>query len=58
MDIGALKTLISTNYFSEKEFWNIWNKDNYDKVKRITDPNNIFRNIYVKMCKTRRGLGK
>lgn len=51
MDIGGLKTLISSNYYSESDFWKIWNKENYDKIKRLTDPNNIFRDLYTKTCK-------
>jgi|TARA_Y100000034_G_scaffold87224_1_gene104586 FAD/FMN-containing dehydrogenase len=58
MEIGGLKTLISTNYYTEKEFWKTWNKKNYDKIKKRTDPNNIFRNLYTKMCKASRGIGK
>ncbi len=54
--IGALKTLISTNYYTESDFWKIWNKDNYDRVKRRTDPDNIFRDLYAKMCRATRGL--
>jgi len=56
MKIGGIKTLISTNYYSEEEFWKIWNKENYDKVKQITDPDNIFRDLHTKMCKTARGV--
>jgi len=50
MRLGALKTLISTNYYTEADFWKIWNKANYDKVKAQTDPDNIFRNLYEKTC--------
>ena len=53
--INGLKTLISNNYFSEKEFWEIWNKENYDKIKKQTDPKNIFRNLYNKTCKVNMG---
>ena len=56
MDIGAIKTLISQNDYSEADFWTIWNKENYDQVKQLTDPNNIFRNLYTKTCKTTKGL--
>lgn len=56
MDIGGIKTLISGNFYSEQEFWETWNKKNYDEVKQKTDPNNIFRNLYTKTCKTMRGL--
>jgi len=57
MNIGGIKTLISSNYYSESDFWKIWNKENYDKVKRKTDPNNIFRDLYTKTCRTMMGLG-
>ncbi len=56
MDIGGIKTLISGNYYSEQEFWQTWNKKNYDQVKRQTDPENIFRDLYTKTCRTTRGL--
>lgn len=54
--IGAIKTLISTNYYTEQDFWRIWNKKNYDEVKKRTDPDNIFRDLYSKMCRAARGL--
>lgn len=58
MEIGGLKTLISSNYYTEENFWEIWNKKNYYAIKRITDPDNIFRNLYTKTCKTMRGLNE
>jgi hypothetical protein len=58
MQIGGIKTLISSNYYSESDFWKIWNRENYDKVKGKTDPNNIFRNLYTKTCRTMMGLEK
>jgi len=51
IELGAIKTLISTNLYSEDEFWKIWNKTNYDLVKKKTDPDNIFRGLYEKMCR-------
>jgi FAD/FMN-containing dehydrogenase len=58
IELGAIKTLISTNLYSEKEFWKIWSKKNYDLVKRKTDPDNIFRGLYEKTCRSSRGLGR
>ena len=55
-EIGGLKTLIAHNYYSEAEFWSIWNKRNYDAVKAITDPQNVFRDLYTKTCKAMMGL--
>ncbi len=57
MELGAMKTLISTNYYTETDFWKLWNNKNYYVVKKQTDPNNIFRDLYTKMCKTTMGLG-
>jgi FAD/FMN-containing dehydrogenase len=56
--IGGIKTLIADNYYSEKDFWKSWNKKNYYAVKKRTDPDGIFRDLYVKMCKVVRGVGK
>lgn len=50
MKIGAIKTLISTNQYSEEELWSIFNKENYETIKRRMDPDNILRNIYEKTC--------
>lgn len=51
-ELGGIKTLIAHNYYEEDEFWSIWNKRNYDAVKAITDPDNRFRDLYTKTCKT------
>ncbi|HTM68526.1 MAG TPA: FAD-binding oxidoreductase [Candidatus Binatia bacterium] len=56
MKIGGLKTLITPNFYTEEEFWKVWNKPNYDKVKRITDPDNVFRGLYEKTCRATMGL--
>ena len=50
IELGGIKTLISHNYYSEGEFWGVWNKGNYDTVKAKTDPDNIFRDLYSKTC--------
>jgi FAD/FMN-containing dehydrogenase len=57
-ELGAIKTLISTNLYSEEEFWSVWNKKNFDEVKSQTDPDNIFRGLYEKTCRATRGLGR
>jgi FAD/FMN-containing dehydrogenase len=55
-ELGGVKTLISHNYYSRDEFWSIWNKRNYDAVKAITDPRNVFRDLYTKTCRAAMGL--
>ena len=55
-ELGGIKTLISHNYYGEDEFWQIFNKPNYDAVKAITDPKNLFRDLYTKTCKAAMGI--
>ena len=33
-------------------------KRNYDAVKAITDPDNVFRDLYTKTCKAAMGLAE
>jgi FAD/FMN-containing dehydrogenase len=53
--INAIKTLISYNYYDADTFWRIFNKANYDAVKKITDPENLFRDLYGKTCRAAQG---
>jgi hypothetical protein len=50
--LGGFKTLISYNYFSEDEFWTIFDRTRYFEAKRRLDPNNRLRTLYEK---TKRG---
>lgn len=52
--VNGIKALIGYNYYDEDAFWRIWNKPNYLAVKTITDPNNIFRDLYAKTCRAGR----
>jgi hypothetical protein len=54
-ELNGIKTLISYNYYGEDEFWGIFNRRNFETVKAITDPDNIFRNLYEKTCKAAMG---
>ncbi len=49
-ELGGIKTLIAHNYYGKDEFWSIWNKRNYDAVKAVVDPKNLFRDLYTKTC--------
>ena len=49
-ELKGVKALISYNYYNESKFWEIFDKESYQKVKRITDPQNLFRDIYQKTC--------
>jgi len=55
-ELGGVKTLISHNYYSPEEFWTIWNRANYDRVKTVTDPDNLFRDLYARTCRAAMGL--
>lgn len=54
-ELGGVKTLISYNYYPEDEFWTIFNRPNFEAVKAITDPENIFRTLYEKTCRASMG---
>lgn len=54
--VKGIKTLISYNYYDRDVFWTIWNRPNYLAVKQITDPKNIFRDLYDKTCRAALGL--
>jgi len=54
-ELSGIKTLISYNYYPEDEFWRIFNRKNFEAVKAITDPDNIFRNLYQKTCRAAMG---
>lgn len=51
LELGGTKTLISHNFFSEDEFWSLWNKDAYQRAKAIADPRGVFRDLYTKTCR-------
>jgi FAD/FMN-containing dehydrogenase len=55
MALGGMKTLIAHNYYSEAEFWKIWNRPNYAAVKAQTDPHNLLRDLYTKTCRAAMG---
>jgi FAD/FMN-containing dehydrogenase len=54
-ELNGVKTLISYNYYGEDEFWEIFHRENYEAVKAITDPRNIFRDLYQKTCRAAMG---
>jgi hypothetical protein len=54
--VNGTKTLISYNYYDEQTFWSIWNRETYQAVKQMTDPDNIFRDLYTKTCRAALGL--
>jgi FAD/FMN-containing dehydrogenase len=55
MEVGGVKTLISTNLYTEDEFWRTWNRPNFETVKALVDPDNRLRGLYEKMCRVAQG---
>lgn len=50
MELGAVKTLISHNRYSEDEFWSVFHRENYERAKALADPDHLFRDLYSKTC--------
>ena len=48
IELNGIKTLISRNHFDEKTFWTVYDRGRYDATKAVTDPHNLFRNLYDK----------
>jgi FAD/FMN-containing dehydrogenase len=47
-ELGGRKSLYSTSFFPEDEFWRIYNGIAYRKLKAKFDPQGAFRNLYQK----------
>lgn len=50
IELGGIKTLISRNHFNENDFWKVYDKDLYTKIKNEVDPDNLFMNLYDKFA--------
>lgn len=48
VELRGIKTLISRNHFSEDEFWQVYDRKNYLKIKSETDPRGVFKDLYKK----------
>ncbi|MFQ5756519.1 MAG: FAD-dependent oxidoreductase [Acidiferrobacterales bacterium] len=47
-ELGGLKSLYSDSYYPPEEFWQIYNKSAYDRVKAKYDPDARLKDIYQK----------
>ncbi len=47
-ECNGIKTLISHKFYDRETFWKIYNRENWEKVKQRTDPDNLFRDLYEK----------
>lgn len=46
--LGGMKSLYSDSYFTGEQFWRIYNKPAYDRLKKKYDPDHAFKDIYRK----------
>ena len=46
--LGGIKSLYSDSYFTPDQFWQIYNKPAYDRLKNKYDPDGVFKDIYRK----------
>jgi FAD/FMN-containing dehydrogenase len=52
-ELGGKKSLYSTSYYSEKEFWELHDRKAYDALKRKYDPGHHLKNLYEKCVRRR-----
>lgn len=46
--LGGIKSLYSDSYFTPQQFWEIYNKNSYDKLKQKYDPQAKLKDIFRK----------
>jgi FAD/FMN-containing dehydrogenase len=47
-ELGGIKSLYSDSYFTPEEFWEVYNKPAYDKLKAKYDPKDRLSDLYRK----------
>lgn len=47
-ELGGMKSLYSDSFFSEAEFWQIYNRPAYEGLKRKYDPDGRLQDLYTK----------
>jgi FAD/FMN-containing dehydrogenase len=48
MALGGMKSLYSDSFYTEEEFWRLYNKPVYDALKRKYDPAGLQKDLYAK----------
>lgn len=49
LEIDGLKCLYSDTFFGRDQFWSIYDKEQYDQVKKKYDPHNTYMDLYQKV---------
>jgi FAD/FMN-containing dehydrogenase len=52
-DLGGRKSLYSSSYYEEDEFWAIYNGATYDVLKKTYDPDGRLLDLYAKCVRSR-----
>lgn len=47
-ELNGFKSLYSSSYYTQEEFWTIYNKSEYQKIKQKYDPGNLLSDLYTK----------
>jgi len=48
MELGGMKSLYSDSYFTSEEFWRMYNRPAYERLKRKYDPSGQLNDLYTK----------
>lgn len=48
MAMQGIKSLYSDSYFSPEQFWELYNRPAYDRLKQKYDPDNLLKDLYRK----------
>jgi len=48
LELGGFKSLYSDSFFSEDEFWRIYSKSEFSKLKKKYDPKCVFKDLFEK----------
>ncbi|MEK7103471.1 MAG: FAD-binding oxidoreductase [Patescibacteria group bacterium] len=50
-ELHGKKSLYSSSYYPESQFWQLYNKQDYEALKSKYDPQSMFKNLYQKCVK-------
>ncbi len=48
IELGGMKSLYSDSYFTPEEFWQVYNRSAYERLKKKYDPDGTLKDLYAK----------
>jgi hypothetical protein len=48
-ELGGIKTLIGRNHYTEDRFWQVYDREAYERAKAELDPNGMFPTVFEKL---------